>query len=96
MSGSITNTTMQISDHMETIPILVAWYQSEWGTYYGIDGPCDAQADLESRCNRDEFHFDLVAIDDDQVLGTAVLDLDVSTTVLGRLLNRSGWSGKDK
>ncbi len=68
-----------ISDHLEVIPTLTDWYQSEWEPYYGKDGPGDARADLESRCNRDELPIGLVAIENNQVLGTAALDLDVTT-----------------
>jgi GNAT superfamily N-acetyltransferase len=64
---------------MIVIPTLTDWYQSEWEPYYGKDGPGDARADLESRCNRDELPIGLVAIENNQVLGTAALDLDVTT-----------------
>ena len=40
-----------ISDHLEVIPTLTDWYQSEWEPYYGKAGPGDARADLESRCS---------------------------------------------
>jgi len=70
-----------ISDHLEVIPTLTEWYQSEWEPYYGKDGPGDARADLESRCNREEIPAGLVAIEDNQVLGTAALDLDVTTNL---------------
>ena len=70
-----------ISYHVGVIPTLVEWYRSEWEPFYGIDGPGDARADLESRCNRDKLPVGLVAIEDDQVLGTAALDLDVTTNL---------------
>ena len=70
-----------ISDHLEVIPTLTEWYQSEWEPYYGKNGPGNARADLESRCNRDELPIGLVAIEDNQVLGTAALDLDVTTNL---------------
>ena len=70
-----------ISDHLEVIPTLTEWYQSEWEPFYGKDGPGDALADLESRCNRDELPIGFVAIEDNQVLGTAALDLDVTTNL---------------
>ena len=73
-----------ISDHLEVIPTLTEWYQSEWQPYYGEDGPGDARADLESRCNRKELPIGLVAIEHNQVLGTAALDLDVTTNLTSR------------
>ncbi len=68
-----------ISNHVHVIPTLVEWYQSEWKPYYGKDGPGDARADLVSRCNRDRLPLGLVALEDDQTLGTTALDLDVTT-----------------
>ncbi len=70
-----------LADHAEVIPTLTDWYLSEWEPYYGLNGPGDARADLESRCNRDELPIGLVAIEDDQVSGTAALDLDVTTNL---------------
>ena len=69
------------SDRLEVIPTLTKWYQFEWEPYYGKDGPGNARVDLESRCNRDELPVGLVAIEDNQVLGTAALDLDVTTNL---------------
>ncbi len=70
-----------IADHLEVLPTLTEWYQSEWEPYYGKDGPGDARTDLESRCNHAELPIGLVAIEDNQVLGTAALDLDVTTNL---------------
>lgn len=70
-----------ISDHFDLIPILTRRYQSEWEPYYGKHGPGDARKDLESRCNRDALPIGFVAVEDDQVLGTAALDLDVTTNL---------------
>ena len=70
-----------LSDHMEVIPTLIEWYQSEWEPYYGIDGPGDARADLVSRCNRDAIPIGLVAIENGRVFGIAALDLDVTTNL---------------
>ena len=70
-----------ITDHLEVIPTLTDWYLAEWEPYYGDDGPGNPQADLESRCNRDELPIGLVALEGDEVLGTAALDLDVTTNL---------------
>ncbi len=70
-----------LADHQEFIPKLAEWYLCEWEPYYGQHGPGDARADLESRCNRDKLPVGLVVIDGDQVLGTAALDLDVTTNL---------------
>lgn len=81
-----------LADHAESIPMLAGWYVSEWGPYYGKNGPGDACADLESRCHRDEIPLGLVAIEDGAICGTAALDLDVATglspSVVGLLVAR--------
>ncbi len=68
-----------LADHLEILPTLIDWYQSEWKPYYGVDGPGDAKADLFSRCNREDVPIGLVAIEGEKVLGTMSLDLDRST-----------------
>ncbi len=82
-----------LADHKEVLPILTDWYLSEWEPYYGVDGPGDAQADLESRCNYEEIPIGLVAIKGDQVCGTVALDLDAATnltpSIVGLLVGRA-------
>lgn len=72
--------------------MLADWYRLEWERYYGEHGPGDAEADLESRCNRDVLPVGLVAMEGDRVFGTAALDLDAATnlspSVVGLLVNR--------
>lgn len=68
-----------LANHAESIPTLAEYYMAEWKPYYGVDGPGDAQADLESRLNRDALPIGLIATDDGKVCGTAALDLDVAT-----------------
>ena len=70
-----------LADHIEVLPTLADWYRKEWGPYYGVDGPGDALADLESRCNRDALPVGLVAIEGNQVQGVAALDLDHATNL---------------
>ncbi len=70
-----------LADHSESIPMLVDWYISEWEPYYGVQGAGDARADLESRCKRHESPIGLVAIEGDDVYGTAALDLDTATSL---------------
>ena len=82
-----------LAEHNELLPILTEWYMSEWELYYGVDGPGDAQSDLESRCNYEEIPIGLVAIEGDQVCGTVALDLDAATnltpSVVGLLVDRA-------
>ena len=70
-----------LADHQSFIPQLAEWYLAEWGPYYGEGGPGDAQIDLSSRCNRDGLPLGVVAIDGEQLLGVAALDLDVTTNL---------------
>ena len=82
-----------LADHSESIPMLADWYESEWEPYYGVSGPGDARADLESRCNRDEIPIGFVVAEGGEVYGTAVLDLDAATglapSVVGLLVDPS-------
>lgn len=70
-----------LADHTEVIPALAEWYRAEWEPYYGVDGPGDALADLESRCKRDALPIGLVAMESDQVQGVAALDRDTATNL---------------
>ena len=70
-----------LADHEEVIPLLTDWYISEWAPYYGVDGPGDALADLESRCNKNEIPIGLVAIEGDRVYGTVALGFDAATNL---------------
>ncbi len=81
-----------LADHTDVIPRLTDWYLLEWEPYYGVQGPGDARADLESRCNHDAIPIGLVAMEGDQVHGTVALDLDAATnlmpSVVGLLVGR--------
>ena len=71
-----------LADNSEFLPTLVAWYEREWGLYYGVDGPGNAQVDLASRCNKDVVPVGFVAKENDQLLGVAALDLDSVTSLM--------------
>ena len=81
-----------LANHKTAIPMLSAWYLSEWEPYYGRRGPGDARADLESRCHHDEIPLGLVAVEGGDLCGTAALDLDPATnltpSVVGLLVRR--------
>lgn len=70
-----------LADNSEFLPTLVDWYEREWGLYYGVDGPGNAQADLASRCNKGIIPVGFVAKENDQLLGVAALDLDSVTSL---------------
>ena len=68
-----------LARHREAIPILVQWYQCQWGPFYGPEGKGDAKHDLESRCNRDSLPLGLIAFHGDMPVGTVALAQDLST-----------------
>lgn len=70
-----------LADHPEFLPVLVDWYRREWRLYYGAQGPGDARADLESRCNRDSLPIGLVALRQDELQGVVALDRDPVTNL---------------
>lgn len=70
-----------LCDHSSDIPILTEWYRLKWEPYYGAGGPGNAESDLVSRCNRDKIPYGFVAIHNDRLVGTAALDVDVSTNL---------------
>jgi GNAT superfamily N-acetyltransferase len=70
-----------LADHTGAIDTLAAWYEHEWGPYYGAQGPGDAAADLASRCSRDRLPAGLVAIDDDKIVGTAAVGRDAASGI---------------
>jgi GNAT superfamily N-acetyltransferase len=90
-----------LADHTGAIDTLAAWYEHEWGPYYGAHGPGDAAADLASRCNRDRLPAGLVAMDDDRIVGIAALCRDAASglapAVVGLLVvpeyRRKGFAG---
>ena len=89
--------TELLANRADAIPLLARWYQAEWAPYYGPDGPGDALADLHSRSNLKKLPIGLVAIQNNEVLGTVALDLDPATnlkpSVVG-LLVAPEWRGK--
>jgi len=81
-----------LAEHTEFLPTLVDWYVREWEPYYGVNGPGDAQADLESRCNKAAIPAGLVARKGKQILGVVALDVDAATkltpSIVGLLVAR--------
>lgn len=80
MAGTTREPSIELlDDHPGVIDRLVRWYEREWEPYYGEQGPGDARADLESRCNRGRLPVGFVAVEDGRILGTAALDDDAAT-----------------
>ena len=70
-----------LADNSDCLPMIVDWYEREWGPYYGVGGPGDAETDLTSRCNSDTMPIAFVAKENGQVAGIAALDVDVTTNL---------------
>lgn len=66
--------------HREVLPILRAWFESEWPTYYGVGGRGNAQRDLEAYANQSGLPFGVVAFRDGSVCGVAVLKAESIAT----------------
>lgn len=76
-----TMTIALLADHTELLPTLADWYAREWESYYGVDGPGNAHADLKSRCNKDAMPIGLVALHRNRLRGVVALDVDVATNL---------------
>jgi GNAT superfamily N-acetyltransferase len=62
-----------LADHVDVIPALVEWFESEWEPYYGPSGPGDADVDLRAAAKRTSLPICLVAFVGDELVGTIAL-----------------------
>lgn len=62
--------------HPEVLPVLRAWFESEWPSYYGAAGRGSAQRDLEAYASGAGLPFGVVAFRDNSVCGVAALKAD--------------------
>jgi GNAT superfamily N-acetyltransferase len=65
-----------LADHPAAVPLLRQWFETEWTAYYGPSGPGDAEQDVLAYSSRDTLPIGLVAFDDNQLCGIAVLRAD--------------------
>jgi len=72
-----------LADHPEHIPALARWFYAHWGWFLPPESSSETIADkFRIHLNRDALPIALVALDGDELLGTAslrVLDMDVFT-----------------
>ena len=66
----------QLALHPEALPQLRDWFEAEWPSYYGAEGPGDAQRDLESFANLDRLPVGVVAFQGGALCGIAALKAD--------------------
>jgi GNAT superfamily N-acetyltransferase len=59
--------------HPQTLPQLREWFEDEWPSYYGAEGPGDAQLDLQSFANLDSLPLGLLAFQQGALCGIAAL-----------------------
>lgn len=69
-----------LADHPEARPVLRAWFEREWPSYYGPGGRGDAEADLRAFAGRDALPIGLVALYGDQPCGVAALKAESLAT----------------
>ncbi|WP_334189086.1 GNAT family N-acetyltransferase [Noviherbaspirillum sp.] len=62
--------------HPQAIPILCEWFEAEWPSYYGPDGPGSAQNDLHAYANQGSLPVGVVALDAGKVCGVAALKVE--------------------
>ena len=62
-----------LADHPDAIPLLCECFERQWRPYYGPGGPGNALRDLQSACRRDNLPIGMIAVDHDNIYGTAAL-----------------------
>lgn len=65
-----------LADHPAAVHQLATWFEREWPSYYGPDGPGNAQRDLASFASRDRLPIGVVALIDGVPCGVAALKPD--------------------
>lgn len=65
-----------LAAHPEVLDELRAWFEAQWPSYYGVDGPGDAMRDLLAYSHTDGLPFGVVALAGDTVCGVAALKAD--------------------
>jgi len=69
-----------LADHPEILPTLRRWFETEWRSYYGPDGPGDAGNDLAAYAGRERLPIGLVAFEGEWLRGVAALKADSIAT----------------
>jgi GNAT superfamily N-acetyltransferase len=74
-----------LAKHPECLPLLQAWFEREWASYYGAGGVGNAAADLRGYANTEALPVGIVAFCNQQLCGVAALKADsiASRSALG-------------
>ena len=62
-----------LADHRDLIPMIEAYFKTEWKAYYGPQGPGNALEDINSLCNKSILPIGLVALKKASLLGIVAL-----------------------
>jgi GNAT superfamily N-acetyltransferase len=81
--------TAYLADHPEALPVLAAWFEAEWPSWYGPGGRGNAKQDLSSCSARDALPVGVVGFLGDKLVGVAILKRE---SVSGRP-DLSPWAG---
>ncbi len=65
-----------LCEHTEVLPTLAQWFEDEWPSWYGDGGHGNAAADLRHYASAEGLPRGLVAFEEEQVCGVAVLKSD--------------------
>ena len=69
-----------LSDHAEVLPILKAWFEDEWASYYGPGGRGNAQRDLTEYANGTRLPIGMVAFLNNEICGIVALKSESIST----------------
>ena len=67
-------------DKPEALPILKQWFEQEWESHYGPNGPGNAEKDLRAYCNRSKLPIGVVSYLDGKLCGMLALKAESITT----------------
>lgn len=62
-----------LARHPEAVSTLCEWFEAEWPSYYGPEGPGSARRDLESCTHRDRLPVGVIALQAGRLCGFAAL-----------------------
>ena len=66
-------TVSRLIDHSELLPVVAAWFQSEWPDWYGAGGPGDVERDVHSYANEGRLPVGVIAFCAGRPCGAAAL-----------------------
>ena len=66
--------TAPLGDHKSAIPLIARWFETEWPSWYGTEGPGDAVEDLLCWCDEATVPVARVVLDENKsIIGIAAL-----------------------